>query len=233
MRRVIACLWEGDESLPDYSRGKYGADDVEKLLDGIERHVSDGQLIMLVDEWGGDVLSPMWAGRDVSVVPFAYPDPGGWGRMLEAFRPTLWPKQGERNLLVGLDTVLTGDCDWLFEWDKSPVGLPLDPYNAPQVCNAVVSYDAEGAAIVWRARGRVADTKYAGVPSEMALLRKLYVEQGWSPLEDTPTKLLSYKVHVRDRRRSLHNASVVYFHGRSKPADLPEDDPVRRMWDGH
>lgn len=219
MRTVQCCLWRGHETC-------YGPDYVELLRRGVERHVPDGRLQVLVDEYHEAAIRKL----DVDVVPFKGFGCGGWSNVLEAFHPDLAPAEGERNLLVGLDTVFTGDCEWLFEWDKAPVGIPLDPLCPPEACDAVITYDREGAALVWaefeRTRGTgMKEHFFAGAPSEMALLRNLRAALGWEVLEAEPRLLRSYKVHGYDPC-----ASIVYFHGKPRPGDLPEGDPVRALW---
>jgi hypothetical protein len=243
MKRVMTCLWKG-EDLPSYSNGEYGHEDVIRLAHGLARHMPDAVLTVLMDthfletansELYGDLPIP------VDFVPFSGHDCGGWSRILEAFCPTFHQDHDDRCLLVGLDTVLVGDCDWLFEWNESVVGLPLDPYTHPLPCNAVVSFDFFGAATVWNryigeaARNGMADFYLGNAPSEMLLLRSLYAENDWKPLEPEVKRLLSYKVHVAPYAKQggfmwSHLNSIVYLHGRPKLSDLPDHDPVKREW---
>ena len=64
----------------------------------------------------------------------------------------------------------------------------------------------------------------------MALLRQLYREEGWMPLEDKPQKLLSYKAHLLKKVMSHKKASVVYFHGKPKLCDLLDVDIIKKLW---
>lgn len=234
MKKIFACLWQG-EDLPSYSQDQYDLEYVDLLAKGVERHMPDTELVMLVDDtyWGairrrGAVKWVTWKFDGHGI--------GGWSNMLEVFRPNLWPEGDDRYMLIGLDTVLVGDCDWLFEWDKHPVGLPLDPFHAPIPCDAVVTWNREGAEIVWKAFLKSKKTGMKkhllkGKPSEMQLLRDLFVAHKWQTLEREPKKLLSYKVHVAPRRSNeFMEASVVYFHGRPKPHQLPPTNPVRKAW---
>lgn len=229
MTTTIACLWRGTD-LPAYSADQYGPRYVEALRRGVVLH-ADSDLLMLVDQhyW------PMVEELGVEARPFNGLDCGGWSRVLEAFHPFLWPRKGERILVVGLDTVFTGDASWLFSWDEAPIGLPLDPFCDPEVCDAVITANREGCGLVWNAyleskKDGMQQDLYMGQPSEMALLRRLSAIHKWPPLETSPAKLLSYKVHLIRDERDWKDASVVYFHGPPKPADLRPADPIYRIW---
>jgi len=227
--KVITALWKG-ENLPRHSNDVYGPEYVENLAQGVQEHIPDSELLVLTDAHYWHRLSDSSA-RVLALDGYGV---GGWSNILEMFRPDLWPCAGERMLGMGLDTVIVGDCSWLWEWDESPVGLPLDPYYAPLPCNGVMTWDREGAQLVWEAflesrRARMARHLYARRPSEMALLRDLYARLGWVPLEHTHRRLLSYKVHVKNGM-PVEDASIVYFHGSPTPADLPESDPIRQCW---
>lgn len=241
---MIACLWSDDRrELPGYSgKAKWSIGVVSALVLNARRRVPGCRFVLLVDEvwaraYDAIVTSPGGGAARIpdALVSFSGADCGGWSRICEVFRPDLAPRAGERNLFVGLDTVFVDDARWLFEWDHAPVGLPLDPYHAPERCDAVVSYDAEGAALVWAAYEESRDRDgmradlYAGKPSEMALLRRLSREHGWPPLEPGFHRLRSYKVHGSQR---VQGTTVVYFHGTPKPQDLPEGNWVRGELEG-
>lgn len=213
-RVLMVPYWRGSTDLPDYSgKNVYGPKAVKRLQAQAHRHIPGLRFVCLTNE----------AVPGVECVPFQGHDVGGWSRILEAFRPDLHPEPGERLVMVGLDTCITGPCGWLWEWNLSPVGLPLDPYHAPKPCNAVMTWDASGARDVWgefKASGNMHAYRLCGVPSEMALLRALYVARGWKPLEEEPKRLRSYKVHGYSAE-----ASLIYFHGRPKMDQIPQTDP--------
>lgn len=233
-RSVIACLWNGDETVPDYSRAKYDLAYVERLARGVKRCIPGGHLTLLVDQFYARRI-PQELELLLSLRELEGLGVGGWSNLCESWAPDLWPKKGERALFVGLDTIFVSDCSWLFEWKKSPVGLPHDPYEKPLPCDAVVSYDREGAALIWNeflhSRGdRMANHLYAGRPSEMALLRNLSKKYGWEPLEEVSSQLLSYKADVIARGVRWQKSSLVYFHGTPKPADLEEHELLKKVW---
>ena len=228
-RYVHTCLWKGKD-VPH----EYGVADVVRLETNMLQHIPDATLVCHVDDAHHKAVDLAIKGI---TVPFLGLGVGGWSNVLELFGWSHVWEPKERHLAVGLDTVFVGNCDWLFEWSADPVGLPLDPYAAPVPCDAVISFSMRGSIATWgeflesRQSGMKGDL-YANKPSEMALLRRMYAENGWRPLEKKPHRLLSYKKHVRDERRSIDGASIVYFHGKPKPTDLPKDDPVFKAWKG-
>lgn len=226
--RVLANLWDGHD-LPSYSGRRYDVRYAERLRDAMP----DGfALTVLADDAYHDALID----AGVPTLKMRGIGCGGWSHVFEAFHPDAPRSDTGRTILVGLDTIITGSLDWLATWDESPVGLPLDPYCAPVPCDAVVTFNAEGARMVWeryvreRDADRMARYRLHGCPSEMHLLRGMYAEHGWKPLEPEPERLLSYKVHVARDGCPWDEASMVYFHGHPKPADLPEDHPLRERW---
>lgn len=230
-RIVMTCLWKG-EDLPGYSNDVYRPEHVANLAAGVRRHIPDSRLVVLADDHYAPLIDPL----PVDVIGFSGWGCGGWSNVLEAFRPGLRPPDGDRVLLVGLDTVIVGDCEWLFEWRDAPIGLPLDPYHHPEVCDAVVTFDAEGADLVWSAflesrKDEMRGDLFMGKPSEMALLRRLRARYGWDTLEPEPRgRLMSYKVHVLPDF-AFDGASIVYFHGEPKPDELDTRNPIRREWE--
>lgn len=231
---VIAGLFEGTD-LPSYNAGRYGAGDVARMRDNLAATNPSARLTVVADEAHYDAVAAL---EGVTARRMKGIGCGGWTPLFECFMPPLWPAPGERHLFVGLDTVFMGDIGWLFDWDKAPVGLPLDPifdYRGLP-CDAVVSFNMNGAAIIYRAYCEaksfdgMRSNRLGEYPSEMVLMRRLYAIHGWPPLEAEHKRLLSWRIHVRDGGRSVDEASIVYFHGKEKQDDLPADDPVRRAW---
>ena len=158
--------------------------------------------------------------------------------MLEAFRPDLAPEEGERNMLIGLDTILTGSLSELMSWAEAPVGLPPDPFHPERPCNAITTFDREGAELVWgafKASNGMKNVSYKGAPSEMILLRSLWEEHAWPMIDPAGEACLSYKMDVQHKRRDWREEGVmIYFHGRPKPQDLVEGSELKKVWEtGH
>jgi len=221
---VIACLWNGTD-LPKFSAGRYGPEYVEALKSGLARHWPGARLTVLTD---GSYTLPNTEQRMLSK---GWP---GWWRRFEAFHPDLWPEEDGRLVLLDLDLILVGDCEWIGRWDLATVGLPLDPFFPDRVCSTVVTADRKGAELLWEAAVHVypQDYKYMGQPSEMALLRVMAKSHCWEPLEPAPSRLLSYKAHVK-KGHSWTDASIVYFHGEPKPADLDDREVLKSLWLPH
>jgi hypothetical protein len=232
-RTVIACLWQGTD-LPGYSKDKFGIEDVRQLARGVNRCVTDGRTIVLCDDYWYDKLRGL-VEPNLSTLRFSRTHHGGWSPMLEAYSFALYFSESNRALAVGLDTVFVNNCDWLFDWDLSPVGLPLDPYASPQPCNAVAVFDKVGGNQVWQryikeAQNDMRNCMYMNLPSEMALLRMMYQEEGWMPLETRAKKILSYKKDIVKRGLDPRCADIIYFHGKPKLGDLPNSNTVKRIW---
>lgn len=251
---MMSFLWQGDD-LPGYSANKYDLEYVARLARGVWRWCGeDAELVIIADDHYAPLLRAYVAERApyhtdwrtrFRVDIMAGFGIGGWSNVLEGFRPGLQPKEGERVVMVGLDTVFVGDSSWLFDWNEAPIGLPLDPYHDPEPCDAVIVVSPDGAWTVWNyfiaeaKRNKMKDHLMAGVPSEMMLLRHLSKVHGWAKLEPRATRLLSWKVHLNKNLftpktispRWPSGTSLVYFHGRPKPADLPEEDPIRKEWE--
>lgn len=256
---VVTCLWQGHD-LPGYSANKYGVDDVLTLWRGVRRHVTDGALLVLCDQHHFDLLTDadrMFLRMREGETSFDVASTcmvrkmhgygiGGWSPVMEAFRQDLglFDYYGHRNvLLVGLDTVFTGNADWLFdlipENDGGPgIYLPPDPHSpANPPCDAVVLFNEKGREFAWteyvRAKAqpefphRYPDAN--GWPSEMVLLQHLWRAGECKLIEETPKRLLSYKAHIRAKHVQAmpEDCSIIYFHGSPKLYDLAADDFVR------
>jgi len=121
-------------------------------------------------------------------------------------------------ILVGLDTVVTGNCDHLalFAQNSTGVlGLPRDPYRKQQACN--------GVALVPAGMQRMRH-QWAG-ENDMEWVRRFpHVF-----LDDLfPGHVVSYKGHVE--KHGIGDARIVYFHGDRKPHQLFEGSAILRHW---
>jgi hypothetical protein len=124
---------------------------------------------------------------------------------------------GAPMILVGLDTIVTGNCDHLAEscMTRTDLGLPRDPYRPSQACN--------GVALVPGGMERIA-TDHRG-ENDMEWVRKF----PHSYLDDEfPGEIVSYKGHVE--KHGLGEARVVYMHGLKKAHELQHLDWVREHW---
>jgi hypothetical protein len=120
-------------------------------------------------------------------------------------------------ILVGLDTVVTGNIDHLAEHCETAhrIALPRDPYNKGQACNGVALIPAG-----WTQIAR--DPRAA---DDMAHVRR-YPHDFIDDL--FPGQVESFKGAVRDR--GIGDTRIVYFHGQEKPHQLPAGHPILEHW---
>jgi hypothetical protein len=144
--RVFCCLWKGTD-LPHHG-DYYGIVDVHRLARGVKRCVPDGELLVLADANYRDLLKDNSRGL-YHVEPLQELNRGGWTNRLEVFHPWFRPSGEDRHVMLDLDTIMVGDCEWLFKWNKSPVGMPLDPFKKPMSCSTVVTFSEAGGKIIW------------------------------------------------------------------------------------
>jgi hypothetical protein len=234
--------------LPKYSGGRYGLEDVKFLWRCTRRHITDSELVIMSSpEFIGAIRG--WAPDEtLRALEFEGHGIGGWTPILEVFRGDLHNGKdpNERVILVGLDTIFVRNSDWLFEWDEAPFSLPCSPCRRPKAapCNAVVTYNAEGAELMWKYylkavdKGNPGFSKMSGVPSEMTLMRAFLKENKWPLFQkpsDEPPPMISYSHHhrvINSGRTIPEGCTVVYFHGAKKPRNLPKDSILRAHIEG-
>lgn len=239
MNTVVACLWAGHD-LPQYSANRYNVEDVTNLWRCMRRHITDSELVVMAD--------PTWIGKvrgaapdeTLRALPFEGHGIGGWSPIMEVFRGDLHSGKDtkDRVILCGLDTMFVGPADWLFEWTEAPVGLPCGPGRKGGVpCNAIVSFNAEGARILWDEYLKCREKKpfphaMAGKPSEMQLMREVWKRKHWPLIEkDGDGRMLSYTWwRLEIDADNAKGCSVVYFHGGMKPRNLPDNHALRKNW---
>lgn len=120
-------------------------------------------------------------------------------------------EMGTPMILVGLDTVVTGNCDHLAEYclTADKIALPRDPFKPSRACNGVALVPAGQEGIADRHNGE----------NDMEWLREqphAYIDNLW------PGHVVSFKVHVK--RDGLGDARIVYFHGLEKPHEIDRLD---------
>ncbi len=121
-------------------------------------------------------------------------------------------------ILMGLDTVITGDLTGLVNYASSGdvIALPRDPYDARRVCNGVALIP-RGNSHVWKHWDRQTD--------DMTWMRK----NEHSVIDDRfPGQVVSYKGHVK--ANGLGDARIVFFHGNEKPHELPSVAWIKEHW---
>jgi hypothetical protein len=196
----------------------YDADYVERLRDGVEKHLPGARFVCLSDV-------PVPCER----IALRHDWPGWWAKM-ELYRPDI---EGDL-LYVDLDTAIAGDLS-----DIAGVGrltMLADFYWPERVASGLMYLPEGNRAEVWRQwilnpaghmarcetfddRRAIGDQKFLAPILEPAAAR-------WQAI--LPGQVVSYKVHVRraQGRKERGNgavppgARVVCFHGRPRPREL-------------
>jgi hypothetical protein len=137
--------------------------------------------------------------------------PIGYGSCIEPYR------LGEPMILVGLDTVITGNidhfADYCMSWGR--LAVPNDPYVKGKVCNGVALVP-KGHRDVYAAWTGQNDMEWIRIRSQVAILDDLF-----------PGEVLSYKAHVK--KDGLRNGKIVYFHGDPKMHEI-DDKEILEHW---
>ncbi|WP_270374971.1 hypothetical protein [Marinicauda sp. Alg238-R41] len=206
MITVATLFWEPSERSARWSRA-YTVEWVEKLYRGFARNLTGPfRFVVFTDrlrEYGEPIEQEL----------LTNPAPG-YGDCLEPYR------LGAPMILVGLDTIVTGNVDHLAEYclTADRIALPLDPYEPTRVCNGVALVPA-GWERVWTEHDHNTRPQ-----ADMERLRRLP-----HAVLDTlfPGQVVSFKGHVREH--GLGDARIVYFHGPQKAPEL--DDPwIAEHW---
>lgn len=249
--RYIINLWNGvDTYHKDAALVVFVANDMlESVLDDVSEAVGDPVEGSISSKWGSDPYYDFSHPHENQLILVAF-DPDDWG---EHYLPVLrcvgdyppirgWKEGSDPVLVVGLDTVIVNDCTPIFK-KGSDIGLPIDPFHRNELCNAVMLLSARGRKLLF---GQLESAKlarsfphmYGKFKSEMVLAVAVARREGEIPLERQPHDLVSYKSDLRSPidgkvdLKKLRAACIVYFHGKPKPADLDENDPVYLMWVG-
>jgi hypothetical protein len=126
-------------------------------------------------------------------------------------------EMGQPMILVGLDTIVTGNIDHLADYclTADRIALPRDPYAKHRACNGVALVPAGKEAIYADHRGE----------NDMEWLRT----KPHAFIDDLfPGHVESFKGRVRDQ--GLGDTRIVYFHGEEKPHQLPHVGWIGESW---
>lgn len=212
--------------------GLYDPSWADKLYRGVRRNMTGPlRCICLTDQPDAKFAEP------IEPVPFIYPNHvGDWMCLNEMFRLDLGV---ERGIIMGLDTIIVSNIDDILGYsgpiaftksheDPAPYersrARPNDKRNVREVCNAVVLYDGPKCAHIWetyidnpaRANQNSVAEWSAGLASEMVFWRE-ECREDWDVIP--PGRALNFG-HNYLRRTTPHpTASIVYFHGASKPSE--------------
>lgn len=205
MLKVVSFLWEVNGASFAFSRC-YDESWVCKLYDGFARHLSrPWQFTLFTDKWRA------YGNRDILQI-LLDTHPPGYGACTEAYR------LDDPIILVGLDTIVTGNIDHLADYcmTADKIALPADPFNPTTVCNGVVLVPAGFRKQLydpWKGENDLAWMR----EQPHALIDALF-----------PGHVVSYKGFTK--YYGLGDTRIVYFHGEEKPHQLPDVDWIARHW---
>jgi hypothetical protein len=204
MLAIVSLLWDSNRHSESFSQA-YDESWVEKLYHGFERNLTDEFEFILYTDRTREFSVPVTQVMLPNVAP-------NYGHCILPYR------LGRPMILVGLDTIVTGNIDHLAEYclTAERFACPRDPYWPDRVCNGVALVPAghEHIGLEWDGA------------NDMEWVRK------YAPLviDDLfPDQVVSFKGHVK--QNGLGDARIVYFHGEEKPHQL-DLDWVQQHWNG-
>lgn len=202
---VATLLWDANQHSFDFSK-MYDESWVEKLYRGIMKHTTrrDIKFICYVDHIRDFK-------EDINQV-LIRKSPPSYSACIEPFI------LGYPTMLMGLDTIITGNIDHLLEYCLSgkKFAVPRDPFEPKQVCNGVCLIPAGNSHVAIDHADQ----------NDMEWIR------GFDPavIDDIfPGQVVSYKGHVKPRG-GLGDERIVYFHGEEKPHQLAHLSWVTENW---
>ena len=200
---IATLLWEPNRESFDFSRC-YDESWVLKLQAGFQRNLHKPFQFVLFTDRLRDLPASIQQRRLHSAAP--------------TYADCIQPYQlNAPMILVGLDTVITGNIDHLAAHclTADRVALPRDPFAPARACNGVALVPAGHRRIFDEWRGE----------NDMEWMRA----QPHHFIDDLfPGQVVSFKGQVRGR--GLGDARIVYFHGQEKPHQLAAIDWIDQHW---
>jgi hypothetical protein len=204
MRLTVATLiWDANENSLVFSRC-YDEIWVEKLYRGFQRNLTEPFRFVCFTDKAREFPPGIEQVRLSSDKP-------SYSNCIEPYA------LNEPMILVGLDTIVTGNIDHLAERCLSAdvIALPRDPFSPKRACNGVALVPAGNAKVYEAWRGE----------NDMEWMR----QQPHVFIDDLfPGHVVSFKGSARDR--GLGDARIVYFHGQEKPHQLPNVPWIADHW---
>lgn len=195
MITIATLLWDANRNSKGFS-SMYDESWVEKLYRGCARNLTVPFRFVCFSDRARCFDEP------IEIEYLTDPEPS-YATLIEAY------ELGEPMILMGLDTVITGNIDHLAEHcrEADRQALPRDPYKPQIACN--------GVALVPAGLRHIADTHNG--ENDMDWVRSFphdFIDDLW------PGHVVSYKGHAK--AHGLGDARVVYFHGRGKMHEISE-----------
>ncbi|ORE90635.1 hypothetical protein ATO13_21986 [Stappia sp. 22II-S9-Z10] len=193
MLTVATLFWQKNRHSKTFSRD-YDESWVEKLYRGFARNLSDPFRFVCFTDREREFAEPIEQER----IRDSHPS---YATCIEPYR------LGVPMILVGLDTVVTGNCDELaaYAMGANRFALPRDPYQPGIACNGVALVPEGHEVIALRHRGQ----------NDMEWVRRFphrFIDDLF------PGQVESFKGRVE--ASGLGDTRIVYFHGDRKPHQL-------------
>lgn len=193
MLTVATLFWQANRHSRSFSRC-YDEAWVEKLYRGFARNLTKPFRFVCFTDQERDFAEPIEQERIRDPRP-------SYATCIEPYR------LGVPMILVGLDTVVTGNCDDLaaYAMDSNAFALPRDPYHPARACNGVALVPEGHETIAKRHRGE----------NDMEWVRRFphrFIDDLF------PKQVESFKGRVE--ASDLGDTRIVYFHGDRKPHQL-------------
>jgi hypothetical protein len=207
MLTVATVFWDANAASFDFSRC-YSEEWVDKLYRGFRRNLTvPFQFVCFTErprQFGEQIIQ-----EQLTISP---PD---YRCLIEPYR------LGEPMILVGLDTVIVGNCDALAEYvlGGGALALPRDPFSRERACTGVVLVPA-GVESIWLGYTGRDDMEH------MRAQPHVFIDDLF------PGQVLSWKGGIRNRGLDVPpvDARIIYFHGADKPHELGHLDWVWEHW---
>lgn len=208
---TIACaFWDANPLSKQFSR-HYTEADVCALYRGFKRHLTVPFRFVCWSEKERDYAETEIEQRRLVD---ARPSYGSLTQCYELNEPTI---------MVGLDTVIVGNCDHIASYclEAEKPAVPMDPFIPDTVCNGVTLVPA-GNDWLWR--------EYHG-QNDMDWIRDSWKAGRVIAFDKLfPNQIVSYKRHI-ERGGLTDETRICYFHGERKPHELPHVAWIGRHWD--
>jgi hypothetical protein len=204
---IATCLWAPNKHSLPFSR-HYTETDVEKLYRGFERNLTVPFRFICWTDRTRQFAEPIEQ-RQIKGVP-------NYGTMIQPF------EMNEPMIIVGLDTIVVGNCDHLAEYALSAerLAVPRDPFYPQTVCNGVALVPTGHA---WVSHDKAED-------NDMDWIRTIWKRGQADVIDDLfPGQVVSYKGEVK-KHGLTDETRIVYFHGQDKPHELPHVGWIARHW---
>ena len=203
MITVATLLWEPNDKSLRTSR-MYDETWADKLYRGFARNLTRPFRMVCYSE------KPRTFAEPIECIA-SLPEKPGYS---DCIRPY---ELNEPMILVGLDTVITGNIDHLADYCLTGryIALPRDPYAKHQACNGVALVTA-GNRHVWESWNGANDMEH------MRAQEHVFLDDVF------PGEVNSYKGAIK--AGGLGNTKIAYFHGREKPGEPGMPAWVSEHW---